>query len=86
MTSDTFLFIIVLFVILITPGITGLFPLYITIGSLILQSILIIISGIGIFYNFKNDRIESIIMLLILADLICIFYTNMMHLFQQYNI
>ena len=84
--SDIFLLIIVLFVILIIPGITGLFPLYITIGSLILQSILIIISGIGIFYNFKNDRIESIIMLLILADLILIFYTSMMNLFQQYNI
>lgn len=84
--SDIFLLIIVLFVILTIPGITGLFPLYITIGSLILQSILIIISGIGIFYNFKNDRIESIILLLILADLILIFYTIMMNLFQQYNI
>lgn len=84
--SDIFLFIIVLFVILIIPEITGLFPLYITIGSLILQSIIIIISGIGIFYNFKNDRIESIIMLLILTDLILIFYTIMMNLFQQYNI
>ena len=84
--NNIFLLIIVLFVLLIIPEITGLFPLYITIGSLILQSILIIISGIGIFYNFKNDRIESIIMLLILADLILIFYTNMMNLFQQYNI
>lgn len=84
--SNIFLLIIVLFVILIIPEITGLFPLYITIGSLILQSILIILSGIGIFYNFKNDRIESIIMYLILADLILIFYTNMMNLFQQYNI
>lgn len=84
--SNIFLLIIVLFVIQIIPGITGLFPLYITIGSLILQSILIILSGIGIFYNFKNDRIESIIMLLILADLILIFYTSMMNLFQQYNI
>ena len=84
--NNIFLLIIVLFVLLIIPEITGLFPLYITIGSLILQSILIIISGIGIFYNFKNDRIESIIMLLILADLILIFYTIMMNLFQQYNI
>lgn len=84
--NNIFLLIIVLFVLLIIPEITGLFPLYITIGSLILQSILIIISGIGIFYNFKNDRIESIIMLLILADLILIFYTSMMNLFQQYNI
>lgn len=84
--SDTFFFIMVLFVMLIIPGIAGLFPLYITIGSLILQSIIIIISGIGIFYNFKNDRIESILMLLILAILIRIFYTNMMYLFQQYNI
>ena len=84
--SDTFFFIMILFVMLIIPGIAGLFPLYITIGSLILQSIIIIISGIGIFYNFKNDRIESILMLLILAILIRIFYTNMMYLFQQYNI
>lgn len=57
-------------------------PRPVIIGSLILQSLIVMILGAGIYYNFKREPIESILMLFILAITIPLVYTNMMSFFQ----
>lgn len=57
-------------------------PRPIIIGSLILQLLIITIFGAGIYYNFKREPIESILMLFILIIAILLTYTNMMIIFQ----
>ena len=83
--NETFIFLIFSIIILTIPVILN-FPRPVIIGSLILQSLIIMITGAGIYYNFKREPIESAFMLFVLVIAIHLVYTNTLIIFRQYNI
>lgn len=79
--NETFISGIISIILLTVPVILN-FPRPVIIGSLILQWLIIMIFCAGIYYNFKREPIESILMLFVLFIAIYPVYINTLNIFR----
>lgn len=79
--NETFISGIISIILLTIPMILN-FPRPVIIGSLILQWLIIMIFCAGIYYNFKREPIESILMLFVLFIAIYPVYINTLNIFR----
>lgn len=79
--NETFIYGIISIIMLTIPVILN-FPRPVIIGSLILQLLIIMIFCAGIYYNFKREPIESILMLFVLFIASHLVYTSTLNIFR----